>query len=100
LCKAEPQGWADTFETSVSSQLFVAVGILPLLPKSLETTKGFSPSIIYITSISGVMKGSSAVQFAYASSKAALLHLTQMLATTFVESKAPRRLYCTWIIPV
>jgi NAD(P)-dependent dehydrogenase (short-subunit alcohol dehydrogenase family) len=33
------------------------------------------------------MKGSSNGQFAYASSKAAFLHLTRMMATTFVEAK-------------
>jgi NAD(P)-dependent dehydrogenase (short-subunit alcohol dehydrogenase family) len=33
------------------------------------------------------MKGSSNGQYAYASSKAAFLHLTRMMATTFVEAK-------------
>lgn len=85
--KSDPQAWASTFETNVSSQFFVAAGFLPLLAKSLSSTPGFSPSIVNITSISGVMKGSSNGQFAYASSKAAFLHLTRMMATTFVEAK-------------
>jgi len=65
----------------------MAAGFLPLLAKSLESTKGFSPSIINITSISNVMKGSSGGQFAYASPKAACLHLTRIMATTFVQAK-------------
>lgn len=85
--KSDPQAWADTFSTNVTSQFFVAAAFLPLLSKSLESTPGFSPSIVNITSISGVMKGSSNGQFAYASSKAAFLHLTRMMATTFVEAK-------------
>lgn len=85
--KSDPSAWASTFETNVSSQFFVSAGFLPLLAKARDTTPGFSPSIVNITSISGVMKGSSNGQFAYASSKAAFLHLTRMLATTFVEAK-------------
>jgi NAD(P)-dependent dehydrogenase (short-subunit alcohol dehydrogenase family) len=85
--KSDPSAWAATFETNVSSQFFVSAGFLPLLAKAREKTPGFSPSIINITSISGVMKGSSNGQFAYASSKAAFIHLTRMMATTFVEAK-------------
>lgn len=93
LLKSDPAAWAATFETNVSSQFFVSAAFLPLLAKTLpSTTKstdnhpGFSPSIVNITSISGVMKGSSSGQFAYAASKAAFLHLTRMMATTFVET--------------
>jgi NAD(P)-dependent dehydrogenase (short-subunit alcohol dehydrogenase family) len=87
MWKSDPSSWAATFETNVTAQYFVAAAFLPLLSKAFETSKGSSPSIVNITSISGVMKGSSGGQFAYASSKAAFLHLTRMLATTFVETK-------------
>jgi hypothetical protein len=87
MWKSDPQAWKDTFETNVTAQYFVAAGFLPLLAKARESTPGISPSIVNITSISGVMKGSSNGQFAYASSKAAFLHLTRMLATTFAEAK-------------
>ncbi|KAI9048071.1 hypothetical protein LZ554_007867 [Drepanopeziza brunnea f. sp. 'monogermtubi'] len=86
LMKSDPQAWAETFSTNVTSQFFVSAAFLPLLAKSLTSTPGSTPSIINITSISGVMKGSSAGQFAYASSKAAFLHLTRMMATTFAET--------------
>jgi NAD(P)-dependent dehydrogenase (short-subunit alcohol dehydrogenase family) len=87
LWKSDPSAWAETFETNITAQFFVAAAFLPLLAKSGETTAGFSPSIVNITSISGVMKGSSNGQFAYATSKAGFLHLTRMLATTFAEAK-------------
>jgi NAD(P)-dependent dehydrogenase (short-subunit alcohol dehydrogenase family) len=85
--KSDPAAWASTFETNVAAQFFVSAGFLPLLEKSRDTTPGYSPSIVNITSISGVMKGSSGGQFAYSSSKAAFLHLSRMMATTFVEAK-------------
>ena len=79
LWKADPSGWAATFETNITAQFFVAAGFLPLLVKAGENTPGFSPSIFNITSISGVMKGSSNGQFAYATSKTGLIHLMRMM---------------------
>lgn len=87
MWKSDPKAWADTFETNITAQFFMAAAFLPLLAKARDTTKGISPSIVNITSISGVMKGSSAGQFAYATSKAGFIHLTRMMATTFAESK-------------
>jgi NAD(P)-dependent dehydrogenase (short-subunit alcohol dehydrogenase family) len=52
-----------------------------------EKSKGYTSSIVNIASISGVMKGSSGGQFAYAASKAAFTHLTHMLANRLVETK-------------
>ncbi|TVY48129.1 Rhamnolipids biosynthesis 3-oxoacyl-[acyl-carrier-protein] reductase [Lachnellula occidentalis] len=85
LWKSDPAAWASTFETNVIAQFFVSAGFLPLLAKS--ATSSFTPSIINIASISGVMKGSSNGQFAYAASKAAFLHLMRMQATTFLKAK-------------
>ena len=48
-----------------------------------ERTKGCSSQVINVSSISGQIKGSSRGQFAYAASKAAITHLSRMLATTF-----------------
>lgn len=59
--------------TNLTSQFFVSVGFLPLLSKGREAIKGYSSSVVNITSISGVMKGSSNGQFAYATSKVRFL---------------------------
>jgi len=78
MLQSDPQAWAETFETNVTSQFFVAAAFTPLLAKAnnnaYEPFKGikYTSSIIYISSISGLMKGSSSAQFAYANSKAAV----------------------------
>lgn len=76
MWKSDPDAWAETFHTNVTAQFFVAAAFLPLLAKAREKTLGFSPSIINTTSISGVMKGPSNGQFAYASSKAAVSYMS------------------------
>jgi NAD(P)-dependent dehydrogenase (short-subunit alcohol dehydrogenase family) len=51
--KSDPEAWAETFSTNVSSQFFVAAAFLPLLAKANYCIPDFTPSIINITSISG-----------------------------------------------
>jgi NAD(P)-dependent dehydrogenase (short-subunit alcohol dehydrogenase family) len=99
LWKSNPEDWAATFATNVTAQFFVAAAFLPLLAKTVDTEKGFTPSIINTTSISGVMKGSSNGQFAYASSKAAFIHLTRMMATTFIGAKIRVNSIATGVFP-
>lgn len=67
---SEPEHWEETFRTNIIAQYFIAAAFLPLLAKGREATPGYSTSVVNIASISGVMKGSSMGQFAYATSKA------------------------------
>lgn len=85
---SQPQQWADTFQTNVTAGFFMSMAFLPQLDKGTAAVKadGFTSSIVNISSISGVMKGSSNGQFSYAASKAAFTHVTRMLATTFAET--------------
>lgn len=85
--QSEEQQWLDTFHTNVAGQYFMSMAFLPLLAKGTLQTPGYSSSVVNVSSISGSMKGSSAGQFAYASSKAASTHLSRMLATTFKDVK-------------
>lgn len=87
LWKSDPDAWQETFKTNVTGHFFVTAAFLPLLAQGLTNTPGYSPSIVNITSISAVTKGSTKGQFAYSSSKAAFTHLTRMMATTFAEAK-------------
>jgi len=87
LWRSEMEGWEKTFKTNVFAQFFVSAAFLPLLAKGTKSTPGYSSTIINTTSISGIMKGSSGGQFAYGTSKSAMNHLTQMLATMLVDTK-------------
>ncbi|KAL8653278.1 MAG: hypothetical protein Q9226_003914 [Calogaya cf. arnoldii] len=87
LMQSEPEQWAETFNTNITAQYFMTAAFLPLLAKGREVTPGYSTSVVNVASISGVMKGSSMGQFAYATSKAGLIHLTRIMATTFADAK-------------
>ncbi|CAL8582684.1 hypothetical protein XPA_008335 [Xanthoria parietina] len=87
MMRSEPEQWAETFNTNITAQYFMTAAFLPLLAKGREVTPGYSTSVVNVASISGVMKGSSMGQFAYATSKAGLIHLTRIMATTFAEAK-------------
>lgn len=85
--KTEPQQWAATLKTNVTGPYYMSMAFLPLLAKGRETTPGYSSQIINVSSISGAMKGSSMGQPAYATSKAALTHLSRMIATLTKDVK-------------
>ncbi|ROW14757.1 hypothetical protein VPNG_03813 [Cytospora leucostoma] len=83
--KSKEDQWADTMRTNVSAHYFVSMALLPLLAKGNSRSPGYSSQIVNVSSISGVMKGTSMGQMAYASSKAAFTHLSRMLATAFKD---------------
>lgn len=85
--KSKPEDWQDTFKTNLTGQFFTTMAFLPLLGKGREVIPGYTSSVVNVASISGVMKGTSMGQPAYATSKAGFLHLTRMLANTLAKSK-------------
>ncbi|KAF5980105.1 hypothetical protein FBULB1_5349 [Fusarium bulbicola] len=85
--KTEPEQWANTLKTNVTGPYYMSMAFLPLLAKGRETTPGYSSQIVNVSSISGAMKGSSMGQPAYATSKAALTHLSRMIATLTKDIK-------------
>jgi len=80
--QSEPKHWQETFNTNLTAQFFTTMAFLPLLAKGRNMTPGYTSSVVNITSISGVMKGSSSGQFAYATSKAGFIHMTRIEMTT------------------
>jgi NAD(P)-dependent dehydrogenase (short-subunit alcohol dehydrogenase family) len=87
LLRSEPEHWDETFRINVTGQYFMSAAFIPLLAKGTKNSKyTMNSSIVNISSISGLMKGSSNGQFAYAASKAAFVHLTRSLATTLKEA--------------
>lgn len=87
MMRSQPEQWEETFRTNITAQFFTTAALLPLLAKGREITPGYTSSVVNIASISGVMKGTSGGQFAYATSKAGFIHLTRMMATTFASAK-------------
>ncbi|CAF9938072.1 hypothetical protein IMSHALPRED_000648 [Imshaugia aleurites] len=85
--QSEPEQWAETFQTNLTAQFFTTMAFLPLLEKGRNVSPGYTSSVVNVASISGVMKGTSSGQFAYATSKAGFIHMTRMMATTFAEAK-------------
>lgn len=77
MWKSQPENWTETFQTNIVAQFFTTAAFLPLLAKGGESAPSYSSSVVNIASISGVMKGSSGGQFAYATSKADALTLPQ-----------------------
>ncbi|KAJ5724613.1 hypothetical protein N7493_006341 [Penicillium malachiteum] len=78
--------WDDIFRTNVSQLFFVTTAFLPLLQKATEREYSWSSTVINITSISGIVKVSQH-HFAYNASKAAAIHLTNMLAHEIMTSQ-------------
>lgn len=89
------EAWRTAYAGNVACHQFFTAALLPLLDKGRECAPGFSSSIVNISSVAGITKTSSRGQFAYSSAKAALLHLTQEWAHTFI----PLRIRVNCIAP-
>lgn len=75
--------WAWFYKVMVASYYFTAVALLPLLVATREHGFPDSGSILNISSMSGITKDSQNGQFAYNSTKAATISLTEMMAHDF-----------------
>lgn len=74
-----PDDWDSLFRLNVYAAYFLSLAFLPLLAKGTEATKAWSSTIIVTGSISGVVKQSQK-HISYNASKAAVHHVTRMLA--------------------
>lgn len=85
--------WENIFRTNVAQVYYVTSSFLPLLQRGSDVridaarrqSTGYTSSVINISSISGLIK-SSQHHFAYNASKAAVNHLTKMLAHEITSS--------------
>jgi NAD(P)-dependent dehydrogenase (short-subunit alcohol dehydrogenase family) len=83
--KSTIEEWEDVMRTNVTQLFFTTSAFLPLLNKGTEDERGWSSTVVNITSISGIVK-TAQHHFAYNSSKAAAIHLTKMLAHEIMSS--------------
>jgi len=74
--------WSSHYTVNVSSIFFVTMAFLGLLDKGAKARPGQTAAVVNIGSISGVMKLNQD-HFCYNSAKAAVHHLTLMMATEF-----------------
>ena len=77
--------WTESYQTNVAATYFLTTACLPLLQRSTETHKGYSGCVINITSISGLVRVSQHHP-AYNASKAAQIHLSNMLGAEIVDA--------------
>ncbi|KAL8669679.1 MAG: hypothetical protein Q9168_005736 [Polycauliona sp. 1 TL-2023] len=82
-----PPEWADVFNTNVTSVYFTTLAFLPLLQASQKhqdhATR--SPSVIVISSMSGIMRNSQG-HFAYNAAKGATVHLSKLMSSEFEKA--------------
>lgn len=82
------EAWQSTFETDVTSVYFTTVAFLPLLQASLQP-KGplerFEPSVITISSMSGLMRHAQG-HFSYNTAKGATVHLSKLMSAEFQQT--------------
>lgn len=82
-----PPEWADVFNTNVTSVYFTTVAFLPLLQASQKHPgrNPRSPSVIVISSMSGIMRNSQG-HFAYNAAKGATVHLSKLMSSEFEKT--------------
>jgi NAD(P)-dependent dehydrogenase (short-subunit alcohol dehydrogenase family) len=78
------EGWAETYNTDVSSVYFTTVVLLPLLQAGTETHGHLSASVIVISSMSGIMRHAQG-HFSYNAAKGGTVHLTKLMSAEFQQ---------------
>lgn len=79
--------WNEVMNTNVSSVYFTTVAFLPLLQSALENGHSpRSPSVIVISSMSGLMRNSQG-HFAYNAAKGATVHLSKLMSSEFEKAE-------------
>lgn len=77
--------WNDVYNINVTAQYFMTTAFLPLLQASSERNPKWSSTVLFISSISGLIK-TAQHHFSYNASKGAAVHLTRMLSAELTSS--------------
>ena len=78
--------WDSVLRTNVTSVYFSTLAFLPLLQASIgEKYAPRSPSVIVISSMSGIMRNSQG-HFAYNAAKGATVHLSKLMSAEFEKA--------------
>lgn len=76
--------WSETYNTDVSAVYFTTVAFLPLLQAAAKKTRSMAPSVIVISSMSGIMRHAQG-HFSYNAAKGATVHLTKLMSAEFMK---------------
>ena len=82
------EDWQDVMETNVTAVYFSTLAFLPLLQAAIDPVGPFpprSPSVIVISSMSGIMRDSQG-HFAYNAAKGATVHLSKLMSAEFEKT--------------
>ncbi|RJE20084.1 hypothetical protein PHISCL_07579 [Aspergillus sclerotialis] len=79
------EDWESVYRTNVCQLFFTTTAFLPLLQASTDIERGWSGTVINISSISGIVSVAQH-HFPYNASKAAANHLSKMLAREIASS--------------
>ena len=80
--------WQSVLQTNVTSVYFSTLAFLPLLQASIDPSGPYaprSPSVIVISSMSGIMRHSQG-HFAYNAAKGATVHLSKLMSAEFEKA--------------
>ena len=81
------EDWGDVMKTNVTSVYFSTLAFLPLLQASIgDKYDPRSPSVIVISSMSGIMRESQG-HFAYNAAKGATVHLSKLMSAEFEKAE-------------
>ena len=80
------EDWESVLKTNVTSVYFSTLAFLPLLQASIGRFASRSPSVIVISSMSGIMRNSQG-HFAYNAAKGATVHLSKLMSSEFEKAE-------------
>lgn len=80
------EDWDETYRTDVSGVYFTTVAFLPLLQRGAKEHGHLAPSVIVISSMSGIMRHAQG-HFGYNTAKGATVHLTKLMSAEFQKLK-------------
>ncbi len=80
------EDWDSVLKTNVTSVYFSTLAFLPLLQASIGKYAPRSPSVIVISSMSGIMRYSQG-HFAYNAAKGATVHLSKLMSAEFEKAE-------------
>lgn len=82
--KESVEAWNEVYDADVTSVYFSTVAFLPLLQAATKGHAHFHPSVITISSMSGIVRDAQA-HFSYNAAKGATIQLTKLMSSEFLK---------------